>query len=260
MARRQLKNKRAIVTGASSGIGHQLVKQLSAAGCNVVATARRKERLDQLIAECGSDRVVAVAGDVTDAQVRARVLNTCEQSFGGLDILVNNAGTTAMGLFEAAEPERLRKIFEVNFFALAEMSRIAIPVLAEGKDAILVNVSSVLAHRAVPLKSEYCASKFAVHGLSDALRAELGPQGIDVLLASPSTTNSELFDTALEDTTGMDWRKGGATAPDKVAAIIVKAIRTGKHEVIMTAGGKSLVWLDRLLPGLANRLIAKYGQ
>jgi short-subunit dehydrogenase len=85
---------------------------------------------------------------------------------------------------------------EVNFFAPAEFIREALPLLQHGKQPIVMNVSSVLGHRAVPEKSEYCASKFALHGLSDALRAEFVKRGIDVLLVSPSTTASEFFDVA----------------------------------------------------------------
>ena len=100
-------------------------------------------------------------------------------------------------LSQAGE-ERLRRVMEVNFFAPVELIRSAIPLLREGKRPLIVNISSVFGHRAVPRKSEYCASKFALHGFSDALRAELAREGIDVLLVSPSTTQSEFFDMVLE--------------------------------------------------------------
>jgi short-subunit dehydrogenase len=121
-------------------------------------------------------------------------------------------------------------------------------------------MNSVLGHRATPLKSEYCASKFAVHGLSDAIRAELVGDGIDLLLVSPSTTDSDFFDSAIEDPTGKDWKKGGAMPPEVVAAKTIRAMRKRRHEIILTFGGRIIVWLDRIIPGIANRLVARFGQ
>ena len=158
MARRRLENLRTIVTGASSGIGWQLAIQLAQHNANVVAVARRSERLDELrlAAQASPGRIVTVVGDVTDTAVRHSLLETCQREFGGLDLLINNAGTTAMGPFAEASPERLRQIFEVNFFALAEMTRKSIPLLKAGVKPMIVNISSVLGHRAAPLKTEYC--------------------------------------------------------------------------------------------------------
>ena len=125
---------------------------------------------------------------------------------------------------------------------------------------MIVNMSSVLAHRAVPLKSEYCASKFALHGFSDSIRAELSRSGVGLLLVSPSTTDSEFFDQAIEDNTKKNWKIRGAMPPDKVAAKTIRAIKRGKHEVILSHGGRFLVWMDRLMPGIVDWIMAKYGQ
>ena len=192
--------------------------------------------------------------------MRRQLLETCQREFGGLDLLINNAGTTAMGPFAEAGPERLRQIFEVNFFALAEMTRESIPLLKAGGKPMIVNISSVLGHRAAPLKTEYCASKFAVHGFSDAIRAELVEYGIDLLLVSPSTTDSDFFEHAIEDSTHKNWKKSGAMPPAVVAQKTLRAIQKGRHEIILTAGGRFIVWLDRLIPSLANRMVAKFGQ
>jgi short-subunit dehydrogenase len=261
MAKRTLENKRAIITGASSGIGRELALQLVAAGAAVCISARREERLLKLqtqIQNLGGCCQV-VAGDIADSHTRERLLATVLDRFGGLDLLINNAGIGAMGRFEEASPERLRRIFEVNFFAVAELTRIAIPALRQGVDPMIVNLSSVLGHRGAPLKSEYCASKFALHGFSDSLRAELADDRIDVLLVSPSTTESEFFESAIEDKTGKNWLRRGAMTPQWVANKTVRAIRKGRHEIILTFGGRLLVWLDRMLPTLANRILARFG-
>lgn len=259
---RKLNDKRVIITGASSGIGRALAIQMAAEGCKLVINARREDRLQELAAEIGAadGACVIVVGDVTEKAVRARMIAAAQENFGGLDILINNAGIGAMGRFDEASEERLRQIFEVNFFAVAEFIRESLPVLKAGHEPVIVNLSSVLGHRAVPLKSEYCATKFAIHGLSDAIRAELTGDGIDLLLVSPSTTDSEFFDAAIDDPTKRDWKKGGAMSPEVVASRTIRAIKKRRHEIILTFGGRILVWLDRMIPGIANRIIAKFGQ
>ena len=147
---------------------------------------------------------------------------------------------------------------EVNFFAPVEFTRAVLPMLKRSSYALIVNVSSVLGHRAVPFKSEYCASKFALHGFSDALRAELARDKIDVLLVSPSTTQSEFFDHVLGNKEKPRGRFGAMT-PAKVARRIAWAMRSGRHEIILPFGGRLLVWLDRLCPPLADRLVAWFG-
>ncbi len=92
---------------------------------------------------------------------------------GQVDLLVNNAGVGAIGPFADASADRMRSVMEVNFFAPVELTRSLLPSLRRGRASVICNISSVLGHRAVPNKSEYCASKFALHGWSDALRAEL---------------------------------------------------------------------------------------
>ena len=260
MARRQIAGARTIITGASSGIGRELARELARQGAHLVITARREERLAEVAELTNSDpgEVYCLAGDITDRGFRQSLLQTAEDQLGGLDILINNAGITGIGPFVEADEQRLRKIMEVNFFVPLETIRAAIPVLQKGNRPVIVNIGSVLGHRAVPNKSEYCASKFAIHGFSDALRAELAPHGIDVLLVSPSTTESEIFDSAMGDSSQAAWSQRGAMSAATVARLTVRAIRQGRHEVILSAGGKLLVWLDRLSPPIMNRLIARF--
>jgi short-subunit dehydrogenase len=258
MARRPLAGLRTIVTGASSGIGRALALELLRRGARVVAMARREDRLRHLADQCAAgDRFHWCAGDVTRPDDRAAALDTARRAFGGLDALVNNAGIGALGRFDDADEARLRRIMEVNFFAPAEFIREALPMLRDCQRPIIVNVGSVLGHRAVPEKSEYCASKFALHGLSDALRAELSKSGIDVLLVSPSTTASEFFDVA-DGTSSRPQASFGAMPAEVVARRIVSGMAAGRHEIILSASGRLLVWLDRLCPPLANWLVSRW--
>jgi short-subunit dehydrogenase len=261
MSRRDIRGKRAIVTGASSGIGRELAVELARQGTRLVLTARRRDRLDELVQQIQDQggEAHAVVGDITDTALREEVLQAAQTRLGGLDLLVNNAGVGAIGPFSKASEARLRRVMEVNFFAPVELTRAALPLLREGDRPIIVNVSSVLGHRAVPKKSEYSASKFAVHGLSDALRAELVSEGIDVLLLSPSTTKTEFFDNVLEKKGTLPWLALGGMSARSVARKAVTAIRRGRQEIILTPGGKALVWADRLCPPIVNRLVAKFG-
>ena len=249
---------RVIVTGASSGIGRALVLELIRRGAKVVAFARRADRLEALkAAASNSANLHCLTGDVTKREDRAAALEMAQREFGGLDALVNNAGVGALGRFDQADEARLRHIMEVNLFAPAEFIRDALPTLRAGTKPIIVNVSSVLGHRAVPEKSEYCASKFALHGLTDALRTELATNGIDVQLVSPSTTVSEFFERASGGASRPQGRFGAMSA-EAVARLMVAAMTSGRREIILSLSGKLLVWIDRLCPPLADWIVARW--
>ena len=259
MPRRSITGCRAIVTGASSGIGQSLASQLYASGAELVITARRASRLQTLINEIQvPDRKIhALPGDVTDPTLRQSLVETAVAELGGLDMVVNNAGSGAFGPFAEADRQRLRRIMEVNFFAPVELIRLALPELKQGNRPVIVNISSVLGHCAVPDKSEYCASKFALHGFTDALREELASQGVDVLLVSPSTTDSEFF-TAIDKPADGDMHVSSLKmSPHRVARQTVAAIRRGRREVILSGSGKLLVWSDRLAPGMVSWFLSR---
>lgn len=262
MGRRQLAGKCAIITGASSGIGRELAIQLTAENVNIVAFARRHDRLEQLSREIGdtNGKCLPVVGDVSIASDREKMLDACLSHFNRCDILINCAGIGAMGRFDEASEVRLRQIFEVNFFAAAELMRSTIPILEKSDDGLIVNIGSVLSHFAPPLKSEYCASKFALRGLSESLRSELISKGVELLNVSPSTTDSEFFDAAIEDETGKNWKRRGAMSPRYVARKTISAMQRRKREIVLSSGGKFFVWLSKLAPSIAGRILARYGQ
>jgi short-subunit dehydrogenase len=255
--------KLGVVTGASSGIGRHLCLRLAAAGCTVIAVARRMERLQALRDEVDSiagerrGELHPLVGDITEQAVRTRVADTVDALGGGLDLLINNAGVGGIGPFESASEQRLRRIMEVNFFAPVELTRSLLPRLRASGDAVICNIGSVLGHRAVPDKSEYCASKFALHGWSDALRGELAGSGITVTLVSPSTTRSEFFDSLVETDSETRSKSVGSWSPDRVAAATLQAIRKRRGEVILSSGGKLLVYADRVCPPLMNWALKK---
>jgi short-subunit dehydrogenase len=259
MARRAITGLRGILTGASSGIGRALTIELVRDGAKLVAVARRADRLQELAAAVtgAPGELEMLVGDVTSPEVRVAAVRCAVERFGGLDLLVNNAGIGAMGQFARADEARLRQVMEVNFFAAAEMIRLAVPQLKLGRTPIVVNVSSVLGHRGAPDCAEYCASKFALAGLSESLRVELAPAGIDVLVVSPATTETEFFDVAIDARPKRVWWSKRGTSSENVARQIARAIEKGKRELVISAGGKALLWVSFLFPGIVDRVLAR---
>jgi short-subunit dehydrogenase len=259
MARRELKDRRALVTGASSGIGRALALELARQGVDMVLLARRADRLQEVAADVEKlgRRAIPVVGDVTDPATRRAALDAAQNQFGGLDILVNNAGITAYGRFADASSERLRQIMEVNFFAVAALIREAFPMLCDGKQPVIVNVGSILGIRGTPHNSEYCASKFALHGLSESLRAEFAADGIDVLVVAPATTESELAERAIEKRETPPWYGRKYVTSESVARATIRALQRGKSEIIPSWAGWFLDVANRICPRLIDRILAQ---
>ncbi len=257
--RHQIRGARILITGASQGIGRALAEEAVRRGARVLAAARSRDQLQELAdkvrAQGGSLEIVQA--DVTQPEDRRRMAEAAQQHFGGLDILINNAGIGATGHFADVGPERLRKIFEVNFFGLTETTRVCLPLLRQGRQPAIVNISSIAGKRGIPARSEYSASKFAVQGFSEALRAELAKDGIDVLVVCPGLTQTNFSQNMLEQKAlvPMDHLRG--MTAEQVAVATLRAIEKGRREVTLTLQGKLLVWVCRFLPRLADRIAAR---
>jgi short-subunit dehydrogenase len=266
VSRRKIQGLQILLTGASSGIGRALAKQLFERGASIIVTARREERLkalqDELLSanidKTSLGRMLVCSGDITNADFRQELVQLVTSEWGKLDVLMNNAGAGALGEFASAKPERLRSVMELDFFAPVELTRLMLPLLRAGQRPAIVNVGSVLSHRAVPMKSEYCAAKFALRGWSEALRCELLDDGIEVLQASPSTTKSEFFDALVDSDAKIRNVSVGAMPAEQVAEIIVASLARSRREVIISWGGKALVWAGQFFPGLTDRILARF--
>ena len=259
---------RVLVTGASSGVGAAIGRALDRAGAETLLTARRADELAALVAD-GLTRAAACPADQIDPAARRRLIESVDARWAGsLDGLVCCAGVGAVGPFAEASPDRLRQVFEVNTLSTIDLIRECLPLLTRGRAPIVVVIGSVLGHRAVPGKAEYCASKFALHGFCDAVRAEWAGR-IDVTLISPGTIASPFWQSLIQDKPAEGAGAGradpggdrwGAITPDRVAAATVAAMRAGRHEVVLPWQAKALVWLDRLLPTVADRAVARAGR
>jgi short-subunit dehydrogenase len=184
----------ALVTGASAGLGREIVRQLVREhGLKIVlATARRRDRLESLAAEFAPGTIRILDGDLADPGFRARLWAEAEALPGGCDLVVNNAGLGDYALFDEQDPEAERRMIEVNIVALMDLTRRAIGHMkARGERGQIMQVSSVLGFVGMPYSAVYTATKHAVNGLVKSVRYELRGTGIDVWAACPSRTESE---------------------------------------------------------------------
>jgi short-subunit dehydrogenase len=256
MGRRDIRGLRILITGASQGIGRALAEAAASRGARVLAAARSGPLLAELAASvrAAGGVIETVEADVTEAADRSRMVQAAEQHFGGLDVLVNNAGIGATGHFAEVGPDRLRKIMEVNFFGLTETTRVCLPALKKGNTPAIVNISSIAGKRGIPARSEYSASKFAVQGFSEALRAELDKDGIEVLVVCPGLTQTNFSQNMLEQKALMKMDHLRGMTPQAVAVAALQTLERGTHEVCLTAGGRLLVLVSRFFPRLADRV------
>src|ERR1700742_4854007 len=166
------------VTGASRGFGLEITRAALERGDAVVAAARRPEEVEQVLGH--HERLLPVALDVTNEQQAHDAVETALQRFGKIDVLVNNAGRGLLGAVEEATAEEVRSVFAVNVDGLLNVTRAVLPSMRKRRSGRILNLSSVGGFRSSQGWGVYCSTKFAVEGLSEALRAELLPLGIHV--------------------------------------------------------------------------------
>ena len=180
------------ITGASSGFGRAITDEALARGEKVVASARRPQALDHLVGAAG-DRVLAQELDVTDALQRQSAIDAALERFGRIDVLVNNAGRTQVGAVEETTEEELRALFELHFFAPAAFTAAVLPVMRAQGGGAIVQMSSVGGQVTAPGFGVYCATKFALEGLTETLAEEVAPFGIRCLIVEPGAFRTDLF-------------------------------------------------------------------
>jgi short-subunit dehydrogenase len=253
---RNLSGKRILITGASSGIGKALAQQLAQQGAKLILAARSEDKLKTLANSLGGEHLI-VRTDVTNEHDRENVLNRAVEHFGGLDVLINNAGIASWDHFANSTEEILRQIMEVNFFAPTELIRQALPILTLGNEPAIINIASMCGRRAMPAWSEYSASKYALCGMTEALRGELARFDIDVLLMIPGLTKSEFSQHFLraEGKAKIEYDKG--MLPDEVAARIIRSVQKNKTETWIGSDTNWMLRVNRWFPRLVDYLVAR---
>src|SRR5262245_22218496 len=257
--RRNLQGRRVLITGASGGIGRALALRLGQAGARLALSGRSAQRLQETADEVkqGGTEAHCIAADITLEEDRRRLLDQAAERLGGLDVLVNNAGIASWAHFANSTEDILRQIMEVNFFAPAELIRSAIPILVNGDEPAVVNVASMCGRKAMPAWSEYSASKYALCGLTEALRGELARFDIDILLIVPGLTSSDFSQHFLrsDGRARIEFEKG--MPPETVAARIIHSLKKNRTETVIGSDARWILRVNQFFPWLVDYLLAR---
>jgi short-subunit dehydrogenase len=252
MAGQPFREKSVIVTGASSGIGRELALQLAEDGASLALAARRVERLEEVATRCRArgGRALAVPADVTDEdQCRGLVTRTVAE-FGGVDMLVNDAGVSPSGRFDELEDLSLvENVMRVNYLGMVYCTYYALPHLVESHGRI-VALSSLSAMTGIPKLSAYVASKKAVVGFYDSLRAELQPKGVSVTVIYPSYVDTR-------EPGSEEPPRAGAMSVETCARLIITAAARRQREEVMTFQGKLARWFKLIAPATMDRVASQ---
>ncbi len=240
----------ALVTGASSGIGVAIAKELARAGARLALTARRAGLLEAVADECrelGSPAVAVIVDDLADPAAAARIAEQATAVLGGVDVLVNNAGFAVPGLSERADPARVAAMIQVNCASPVALTRLLLPpMLARGRGWIL-NVASMAGIVPAPFQAGYAGTKAFNLNWSESLREEVAARGVVVSALCPGVTDTEFFEAAGYRHLGKFMKHRMAAEP--VARAGIRALSKKRPRVVPGALNKMLMFVGvRLAP------------
>ncbi|MGC1243553.1 MAG: SDR family oxidoreductase [Chryseosolibacter sp.] len=259
-----LNNQVIWITGASSGIGEALAYALSAKGARLILSARRKEELERVKGNCSQKAQPGIRILPLDLEKPDTLKLSTEaaiQIFGHVDVLINNGGISQRSMIADTALTVDRRLMEINYFGAVALTKYLLPHFIQRRQGHVVNVTSLTGKFGTPYRSGYAASKHALHGFSDALRAEHYKDNIRVTMVCPGFIRTNLTLTALtadgSPLNKMDEAQYKGKSAEWCAAKIVRAIEKNKEEVYI--GGREVfgVYLKRFFPGLFSRVIRK---
>ncbi|HEX2752405.1 MAG TPA: 3-oxoacyl-[acyl-carrier-protein] reductase [Alphaproteobacteria bacterium] len=219
-----LSGKKALVTGASGGIGGAIAKALHAQGADVALSGRNVEALEKLAADIGAERVHIVPGDLGTAEAADALIKSAEEKMGQVDILVNNAGLTKDGLFMRMKDDDWQVVQDVNLTAPFRLIRAAIRGMMKRRNGRIINITSVVGVTGNPGQANYCASKAGMIGMSKSMAAEVANRGITVNCIAPGFIATAMTDALNDDQKGKinaTIPAGAMGTPEDIAASVV---------------------------------------
>ena len=252
-----------IITGSSDGIGAEMARQLArahGAGVALVLASRNAAMLEQVAGECAAlgAQTLVVPTDVSVQQQCKDLIAACAARFHRIDVLINNAGRSAHALFE--EVENLawyEELMRINLWGSVWCTHAALPYLKQSRGSI-VAVSSLAGLIGVPGRTAYNATKFAMAGFFEGLRAELKPAGVSVTIAYPGVVATQIryrgFNAAGGALGSSSLREDNAMSVEECAGLIVAGMNGRKREVVMSAKGKLGRWLKLIAPGMVESM------
>ncbi len=260
----KLVNKTIWITGASSGIGEQLTYQLAAKGNKLIISARRKKILEQVRANCSpktQENIYILPLDLSEIESLDSVATAALKLTDGIDVLINNGGISQRSLASETSFEVDQRVMNVNYFSAVKLTKLILPNMMERKSGHIVITSSLVGKFGTPFRSAYSASKHALHGFFDALRAELWDKHIKVTLfcAGYIKTNISINAVTGDGTpqNKMDENQAKGKSAEAAAKAMILAIESNKQEMLF--GGKEVMgaYLKRFAPGLLVRILRK---
>jgi dehydrogenase/reductase SDR family protein 7B len=249
------------ITGASSGIGEALAYAFGQRGARLILSARRTERLTQVAKSCGARETHVVPLDLGALETLPAIVERVLTQIGSVDIMVHNAGVGQRSLVLDTAFEVDRRMMEINYLGPVALTKALLPSMLRQKRGQFVVLSSVLGVMSAQRRSGYCASKHALHGYFNGLRAELGRDGVAVLMVCPGRVHTEFSEQAFEG----DGSRHGVTdassqkglSAGEVAHRMLRALERGEDEVLVAKWESLAVYLNRWAPSLMRRAIAR---
>jgi short-subunit dehydrogenase len=257
------KDKVVWITGASSGIGEAMARAFANQGAKLVISARREEELNRVKRDLGlaDERCMVLPFDVVQYdQAEAKVAEIM-QYFGRIDVLMNNAGVSSRGFTVDNTMEAYKKIFELNVFSVIAITKAVLPMMIAQKSGHITVTSSVAGKVGTPMRSSYAATKHAMHGFFDSLRAEVWQDNIDVTIICPGYIKTNISLNALaasgEKYGKMDENQEKGMAPEVCAEKILKGMAAKKLELYI--GGREVmgIYLKRFFPKLLAKIVRR---
>lgn len=247
-----LAGKRILLTGATGGLGIAIAKKLAAKGASLAILGRNSEKLQTLKhdIQASGNKVISIEADLSLPGIPAKAINATIEKLGGIDVVINNAGVLDFIAFENQSEERIHEILHTNVTAVIQLCHAVMPYFMKNNAGHLVFIGSIFGSLGFPHYATYCASKFAIHGFSQALRRELVNTNIGITYVAPRFIKTPMNN---ESATAMTEKSGNKMdTPEKVAEIVLEGLEREKQEVFIGQPESFFAWLNGVAPKLVN--------
>jgi len=256
-----IKDKVFWITGASSGIGKSIAELVIAQGAKVVLSGRNKKALNKIAEASSSENLMILSFDLAEIDDANSLVNQIMDRFGRIDFLINNGGISQRSLASETSIDVDRKVFEINFFGNITLAKAVLPIMIQQQSGHIAATSSVVGKFGFPLRSAYAASKHALHGFYESLRAENHKNHIQVSMIIPGRINTNISVNAITKDGNkhgqMDPGQANGLSSEKAARKILRGIRRGRKEIVVGKIDVILIYIRKYFPVLFYYLATK---